>query len=102
MNWRSATRDLEGIWGNSNLVFTATAGGIIAGQTGLGCDLGGSLEPVDNNFNMYDVRINLINCGELNGTYDGLGAFSPGITQPDGFSFQVDNGIDIITELVIR
>ena len=85
-----------------DLTFTVADNGSFTGQNSLGCNLIGAIDEIDNDFNLYEIRITLADCAELNGTYTGLATYRPQSNAQDELFYQVDNGDIILTQVVLR
>ena len=81
------------------LVLTISASGDIAGTDtngpALGCVYSSAaadgVNIIDPEFNVYEVNINITNCGPFNGNYSGLGFISDGAFANDTFTISVTN-----------
>lgn len=100
--------DLEAVSGNyaSNGVSVGIdVDGVITGSDVFGCLLTGSISIIDADYNVYDMTLNVENCGEVSGTYDGLAAY--GAVPFDngdavGLVFSIDNGTFELSDFFIK
>ena len=79
--------------------------GKVSGLDDEGCLYSGQLSIPEASINVYEVGLTVENCGEGNGTYDGLGTLVPSNYIDDGdsnvFIFQADNSQIAITAMLI-
>jgi hypothetical protein len=85
--------------------FEIDATGVISGQTASGCLLSGQVTVIDAAANAYDVNLvaDAATCGNLGGTYDGLGVTQDENSTDDVFVFAVfDDGQALIVAEAVK
>jgi len=87
-----------------NLALDISASGTISGIDSNACIYTSAANDgviiIDPNFNVYEVNINITNCGPLNSSYSGLGFTSDRILPDDTFTISVtDNNTAILIEV---
>jgi len=76
---------VAGMWIDlSDTVFTVQADGSIFAQDALGCVYNGTGRVINANYDVYDLTMQVSQCAEYDGTYDGLGVL-------DDVAFEGDN-----------
>jgi len=74
----SSLTDISGTFSETEGAYTETytigMDGTITGSDTDGCIFGGAITLPDTDYNMYNVRLTASNCGDANGTYNGLAA----------------------------
>lgn len=70
--------------------FNIDSDGDITGSDTDGCVFGGSVSIPNINYNIYNVKLTASNCGELTGTYNGLGALIDDTEENDTFVMGVE------------
>jgi hypothetical protein len=78
---------------------TVDPSGNITGSDTAGCVYGGSVQIIDPRYNMYRVNVTIANCGELDGSYSGLGAYD---SVDASFAYQIDNTQFIVSDEIFR
>jgi len=78
--------------------------GLISGSDDDGCVYGGSLTVPDSTVNVYDISLEVSNCGQFNDTYNGLATYATPFDDSNqkGLIFQVDNGAYSITDFIVK
>lgn len=78
--------------------------GLISGSDDDGCVYGGSLAVLDSDINVYDIVLEVSNCGQFNDTYDGLATYAALFddSPQKAIVFQVDNGVYSVTEALVK
>ncbi len=89
-------------FGNISSSFDIDTNGAIAGADTLGCIYTGQVSLIDTRFNAYAIEATVTNCGVANGTYTGLGALSDDRVDNDVLVFQIDNGLLVVTDFLLR
>jgi len=72
--------DTEGAYTET---YTIGVDGTITGSDTDGCIFGGAITLLDTDYNMYSVRLTASNCGDANGTYNGLTTLTDDAEQND-------------------
>jgi len=93
---RNATlRAISGIWSEVDVGFTTTLtiqnDGSFEGSDTDGCLYAGSIGVFDPDFNLYDVRFRVMNCGAVNGNYRGFTALHDTNNRNDTLAYAVYN-----------
>jgi len=100
-----------GIWAaqsslGASMALTINSDGTITGFDGNGCVFSSSAANgvvlIDPSFNIYEININITNCGPLNGGYVGLGYISSVFFPDDTFTMSVANASTAIVIEGIR
>ncbi len=114
-NRNSSLSITQGAWtGTSsiggNLFLDISASGTISGTDSNGPNLGcvfssaadDGVNIIDPDFNVYEVNINITNCGPLNSSYSGLGFTSDEFLANDTLTISVtDNNTAILIEITL-
>ena len=79
--------------------FVVDAAGNINGSDSFGCIYSGRIQIIDPAYNVYRINVNAENCGQLNGSYSGLGGYDP---SDSSFTYQIDNSINVISNEVYK
>lgn len=84
--WRGAT--LKGLAGeyrtdDSSDLTTITAGGAISGSDSEGCSWSGQISIPDERYNLFDITYTATGCGDIDGTYYGMGFTTDGMALED-------------------
>jgi len=101
----SSLGTVQGTWtgfdgfGIPDTSITISAAGSITGQDAYGCVYSGSISIIDAQFNVYELAVGVSNCGVVNGSYSGLGAYDNAARL---FVYQVDNSNYILTSFLER
>jgi len=82
--------------------YTIDSEGNITGSDTDGCVFGGSLSLLDTQYNMYDFRLIASNCGDFNGTYNGLAALMDDTEQNDTLAMGAEGPIYLIAGSIPR
>ena len=74
----SALKTVEGVYPifgflEDSASFSVDATGVISSQSGSGCVCNGQISIIDDRYNIYDVALEVANCGAFDGVYAGLG-----------------------------
>jgi hypothetical protein len=91
-NWTEVLSDMT-------TTLSIDANGIITGSDTNGCIYNGTIEIPDTNKNIYKIVVNLANCGELNGSYSGLGFTS---SSNNVFQLSISNSTHFINLMLNR
>lgn len=62
---------------------SANNSGVLTGSTSTGCTFTGNIIVIDSAYNCYDIRLNMVSCGILNGNYTGLATLGDNIIAND-------------------
>ena len=81
---------------------TIDSSGRIDGQDAAGCLYSGQINLIDPAYNVYDIALNVVNCGSANGDYTGLGFLADDLAQNDTFYYAVDKGTFSYISVVYR
>jgi len=101
----------QGVWAGqsslgANLSLDINAQGTITGIDGNGCvftsGAANGVVIIDPSFNVYEININISNCGPVNGSYVGLGYVSSVFLTDDTFTMSIANASTAIVIEAIR
>lgn len=92
--------------------FNVDSNGAIATQSSTGCIGNGQVNIIQDEFNVYDVALDISSCGSLDGSYAGLGTLGTRVirdneefdnpTENDVFSFNVFTNQSVIDGAAVR
>jgi len=93
----------SGSWSDSfGTVYTVESNGGLFAQDISGCVYDGNVQIINSAYNAYRISMTVASCGPTNGNYSGLGVLGDDTGTDDAFFVQVDNGVWIIFDTLLK
>lgn len=73
------------------VTYSIDGAGVFTGSDTNGCVMNGNVSIINSDFNMYEVKVAVTNCGQVNGNYKGLAALDDVVTLNDTLLFSLES-----------
>lgn len=74
----------------------------ITGGDSDGCTFSGAITIDDSQYNVYNMRLDVGNCGNVGGTFNGFGSLIDDVSINDTFAVQIENSLFILSGTITR